>query len=49
MVAEIGERMNISAAHAPELSELKKDVKPEKVLDTLERREAEIERQRRKG
>ena len=49
MVAEIGERMNISTAHAPELSELKKDVKPEKVLDTLERREAEIERQRRKG
>jgi uncharacterized membrane protein len=38
MVAEIGDRMNIAAARAPELSELKNDVKPEKVLDTLERR-----------
>ena len=38
-VAEIGARMNIAAARAPEPSELKKDVKPEKVLDTLERRE----------
>jgi uncharacterized membrane protein len=39
MVAEIGDRMNIAASRAPELSELKNDVKPEKVLDTLERRE----------
>jgi uncharacterized membrane protein len=39
MVAEIGDRMNISAARASELSELKNDVKPEKVLDALERRE----------
>jgi uncharacterized membrane protein len=41
MVAEIGERMEIDAARAAEISELKKDVRPEKVLDTLERREAE--------
>jgi uncharacterized membrane protein len=36
MVAEIGDRMNIATARAPELSELKKDVRPEKVLDVLE-------------
>jgi uncharacterized membrane protein len=41
MVTEIGERMDIGAARASELSELTKDVQPEKVLDTLERREAE--------
>jgi uncharacterized membrane protein len=44
MVKEIGEQMNIGAAKAPELSELQEDVKPEKVLDTLERQEAEIRR-----
>ena len=43
MVSEIGERMNIGAAQAPELSELKQDVKPEKVLDRLELREQELE------
>jgi uncharacterized membrane protein len=48
MVAEIGNRMEIGAAQAPELSELKKDIKPEKVLDTLERREAELERERQR-
>jgi uncharacterized membrane protein len=46
MVAEIGERMNIGAAQAPELSELKQDVKPEKVLDRLELSEQELERRR---
>jgi uncharacterized membrane protein len=43
MVTEIGERMNIGAAQAPELAELKEDVKPEKVLDTLEHRENHYE------
>jgi uncharacterized membrane protein len=38
MVAEIGDRLNIAAARSPELSELKNDVNPEKVLNTLERR-----------
>jgi uncharacterized membrane protein len=42
MVAEMGERMNINTAQHPELGELKKDVHPEKVLDKIERREAEI-------
>jgi uncharacterized membrane protein len=49
MVAEIGERMGISAAQAPELSELKKDVKPEKVLDTIERQEEDVARRRKEG
>ena len=44
MVAEIGERMNIVAARSPELSELKQDVKPEHVLDTIDRRESAIDR-----
>jgi uncharacterized membrane protein len=49
MVTEIGERIDIGAARAPELSELKKDVKPEKVLDVLEDREAEhVQRQNNK-
>jgi uncharacterized membrane protein len=39
MVAEIGDRMDLATARAPELSELKNDVKPEKVLDALEHRE----------
>jgi uncharacterized membrane protein len=43
MVTEIGERMNIGSARHPELSELKKDVRPEKVLDTLERQEARFQ------
>jgi uncharacterized membrane protein len=49
MVAEIGNRMDIRAAQSPELSELKKDVEPEKVLDTLERREAELKREQQSG
>jgi uncharacterized membrane protein len=45
MVAEIGDRMDIRSAQASELSELKKDIQPEKVLDTLDQREAELEEQ----
>jgi uncharacterized membrane protein len=48
MVTEIGDAMNISASRAPELYELKEDVKPEVVLDTLERREAELNGKRRR-
>jgi uncharacterized membrane protein len=43
MVSEIGERMDIRAARAPELSELKQDVKPEAVLEQLEQVEAELD------
>lgn len=39
MVAEIGQHMNLPGAEHPELDELKKDVAPEKVLDTLQRHE----------
>jgi len=42
LVAEIGERMDIKAAQHPEIGELKKNVKPEKVLDVIEQREEEI-------
>ncbi len=46
MVTEIGERMNIVAARSPDLRELKEDVQPEHLLETLERREAEAVRDR---
>lgn len=39
MVSEMGERMNVKSAQHPELHELKKDVQPEQVLDTLEKHE----------
>jgi len=41
MVAEIGERMQVPAAQHPELDELKEDVHPEQVLETLEKRQRE--------
>jgi uncharacterized membrane protein len=45
MLTEIGEKMDIQAARAPEIGELKKDVNPEKVLETIEHREAQHERE----
>ncbi len=40
LVSEIAERMEIEAAHDPELVELSRDVEPERVLDTIEESEA---------
>lgn len=37
LVREIGTRLDIGAAQNPELSELQKDVQPEKVLDAIEK------------
>ena len=48
MVGEIGKRMDIGSARSPELPELEKDVRPEKVLETLERREADLEKSQRR-
>jgi uncharacterized membrane protein len=45
MLTEIGEKMDIQAARAPEIGELKKDVNPENVLETIEHREAQHERE----
>ncbi len=42
MVREIGQKMGVEAAKQPELEELAKDVQPEKVLDTMEKKEQEI-------
>ena len=39
LVTEIAKKMDIPAAHDPEISELAKDVRPENVLDTMERHE----------
>ena len=41
MVTELGSKMDLKTAEHPELDELKQDVRPEKVLDTIERRQAE--------
>ena len=39
LVTEIAKKMDIQAAHDPEILELAKDVRPENVLDTMERHE----------
>jgi uncharacterized membrane protein len=39
MTAEIGRRMDIASAKKPELEELKRDVRPEGVLETLDQAE----------
>ena len=38
IVTEIGERLNLASAQRPEINELKQDVRPEEVLETLDRR-----------
>jgi uncharacterized membrane protein len=43
MVSEMARRMDVPAAHEPELQELKKDVHPEDVLDTISKRERDID------
>lgn len=43
MVSEIAKRMDIPAAHEPELDALKKDVHPEEVLDTISRQEKSLD------
>jgi uncharacterized membrane protein len=42
MVAEMAKRMGIESARDPELAELSQDVRPEKVLETIERKEREF-------
>jgi uncharacterized membrane protein len=39
LVSAIAERMQVEASHDPELTELKSDVKPERVLDKIEQTE----------
>ena len=39
MVAKMAQRMGVEEGHDPELSELSQDVRPEKVLDTMEKNE----------
>lgn len=40
LVRAIADRMNIEASHDPELSELSRDVQPERVLDKIEETES---------
>lgn len=42
VVSEIGEQMNVQAAKHPELRELKRDVQPEHLLDTIEEHERKM-------
>ncbi|GAB3770192.1 DUF1003 domain-containing protein [Spirosoma horti] len=39
LVTEIARKMDIPAAHDPEIAELAKDIRPENVLDTMEHHE----------
>jgi uncharacterized membrane protein len=43
LVTEIAKKMQVEAAHDPEIEELKKDVMPEKVLDTMDKHSGESE------
>ena len=45
LVTRIAEQMNIQESHNPELSELSKDVAPEKVMDRIEEHEQELKRE----
>lgn len=42
LVARIAERMDIQESHNPELSELSRDVAPEKVMERIEQHEQEL-------
>jgi uncharacterized membrane protein len=42
MVSEMGERMDLPSAKHPEVPELKQDVQPERVLDTLDKHQREF-------
>ncbi len=43
LVTAMAERMGIDEAHDPELSELSRDVRPEKVMETMEAHERDVE------
>jgi uncharacterized membrane protein len=42
LVTAMAERMGIDEAHDPELSELSRDVRPEKVMETMEAHERDV-------
>jgi uncharacterized membrane protein len=44
LVTAMAERMGLDQAHDPELSELSRDVRPEKVMETMEAHEREVVR-----
>lgn len=41
LVAEMAKKMDVAAAHDPEITELAQDVHPERVLDTMEQQQAQ--------
>ena len=45
LVTAMAERMGLDQAHDPELSELSRDVRPEKVIETMEARERAVDTQ----
>ena len=45
LVTEMAKKMGVEGAHDPEISELAQDVKPEKVLDTIENYEQRFQQQ----
>jgi uncharacterized membrane protein len=45
LVSEIAKKLDIEEAHDPELEELKQDVRPEKVMDTMDHHRDMIEKE----
>lgn len=49
LVTEIAKKLDIQAAHNPEISELAQNVHPEKVLDQMERHEEQFQAKKDRG
>jgi uncharacterized membrane protein len=49
MVSEIGKKMGAESAQQPELTELARDVEPEKVLDIMDKHEEDMRQQKAAG
>ncbi len=49
LVTAMAKQMGIEAAHDPEIDELAKDVQPEKVMDTMEKQQENLEKEKSKS
>jgi uncharacterized membrane protein len=47
LVRAIAHKMDVEEAHNPEVDELEKDVAPEKVMDTMEKHQEEVNREKK--
>ncbi len=49
LVTAIAKKMDIDEAHDPEINELARDVQPEKVMDTMEHHQENVEKEKAKN